>query len=202
MGLKETMEARAAEKQSIVPIAPHILQPLSMAPLSFNTDVLHVPQAHQAPPMSINIPAMPLMPSMPTLPITITPIHVLAPSTIFDPLAVEVRINSDVDDWPKEFTIDGVDDNIKTQITQMIQAVAKAINTDDVSNAMSRVMIFIQEHPGTEDLLVPESLGILYQALKSSANIMLKAKSKNSSARSDKKDRQTQLSNELAGLGF
>jgi len=119
------------------------------------------------------------------------------PASIGD---IQLDIRSDVADWPHEEN-ENYDDSMQGQLRSFLQQVNDNLVTDEVSNAMQRCLTFIQQHPETKDLLLPEDIGLMTRALQSSNGVVIAKKQTRRASKAKSQQKTDELSDALAGLG-
>jgi hypothetical protein len=113
----------------------------------------------------------------------------------------EVELTADVTTWPDDGS-NAYPDKQQAALRQHLAYVGKCLNTDEISDALIRCMQFIHENPAMKDLLLPADVGLLVQALSSSANVVVARKNENKSTATKRKAIAAEVMNDLADLGF
>ena len=113
--------------------------------------------------------------------------------------AVDIQLTSDVTEWPDD--MEGADMALPAnQLRAHLIDLAKLLVTDDVSNAMQRVMVFLHDHPETKDLLVPEDVQLCVKALQASSGVTIAKKTARKSTTNKRQTAVDDLASELADI--
>jgi hypothetical protein len=111
-----------------------------------------------------------------------------------------IEIRNQVDDWPTEQVEEASD--LRERLSEYLQTIRDTLITNDVSDALARCMKFIDEHPPTKDLLLPEEIGVMVKALQSSHGVVIAKKTERKSSRAKNAAEVESLAGELADIGF
>lgn len=111
---------------------------------------------------------------------------------------MEITLKTDVADWPDRTVDDG--NEIAVKLHEHLQKVKEVLVTDDVSDALNRCLVFIKEFPETKDLILPEDVNLLVQALQSSHGVVIAKKTERKQNKSAKAQKVEQVANELSDL--
>lgn len=122
-----------------------------------------------------------------------------APLEEFQNLTVD--LTNDVTSWPDN-TATQYDGNQQENLRRHLAAVKSALVTDEISDALTRCMQFIHQNPDMRDLLLPEDVGLLVQALSSSAAVVISRKQENKTVAKKRQAVAQDVMNDLADLGF
>jgi hypothetical protein len=113
---------------------------------------------------------------------------------------LNVTLTTDVTAWPD--TVDGFAPPAVDQLRKHLQTVEAAIVTGEVSEALNNCLRFIHDNPNMRDLLLPDDVGTLVQALSSSASVVITKKNENKSTAKKRKEVSADVMNAIADIGF
>lgn len=117
---------------------------------------------------------------------------------------MQITVTNDMHSWPEGVDpadADNANASDETRLQAMLADVRNKLSSADVSDAMQRCLIFIKDRPALADILLPEDVNTLIQALQSSTGILLSERTQRASTRSKAKAEVEQTANELAELG-
>lgn len=113
---------------------------------------------------------------------------------------MQVSLTADVTEWPD--ATDGFTADATKQLRMHIDKVKAALVTADVSETLNACLRFIHDNPNLKDLLLPEDVGTLVQALSSSASVVISTKNENKSNTKKRKAIAEDVMNDIASIGF
>lgn len=113
---------------------------------------------------------------------------------------LHITLTSDVTEWPD--TQDGFSQAAVDQLKLHLAKVRETLVSADVSDALDRCLKFIHDNPNLKELLLPEDVGTLVQALASSASVVISKKNENKATAKKRKDIALDVLNDVASIGF
>lgn len=113
---------------------------------------------------------------------------------------LHITLTSDVTEWPD--TQDGFSQAAVDQLKLHLAKVRETLVSADVADALDRCLKFIHDNPNLKELLLPEDVGTLVQALASSASVVITKKNENKATAKKRKDVALDVLNDVASIGF
>lgn len=120
-----------------------------------------------------------------------------APKPAPEPAPLQIR--NDVADWPELAAQAPANTG---DISAHLQRIRDAIGTDNITDVLNDTLRFLKENPAVADILLPEHIGTLVEALRQAHGVVLAQKQTRASNRKTKSSKITDLANDLANLGF
>lgn len=114
---------------------------------------------------------------------------------------LEINLTTDVTQWPDN-TQTNYPANQQGQLQSYLDNIRTTLVTDDVSDALNRCMTFLHENPDMKDLLLPEDVGLLVQALSQSAAVVVAKKNENKAVAKVRTKKVEDALSDLTELGF
>jgi hypothetical protein len=115
-------------------------------------------------------------------------------------LDVPVSLTNDMTTWPDDANV--TESDAPTKMRTLLEYLKNVLVTEEVSDAMVRCLNFLKDNPSLKDILLPDDVGLLLQALQSSTGIILSEKTARKSKTSARKEAVEKTAGELADLGF
>lgn len=116
---------------------------------------------------------------------------------------MELELRTDVADWDNnpDREIDK-GDLLQAQLIAQLEKLREVLVTDDVSGVLHECLKFIHENPATKELLLPDDVGMLVQALQSSHGVVISKKSERKQSKKKTDEKVDDILDRLAAEGF